>query len=89
MEDVTSYFHSGLAESVRPNPISRQGIPTCLTLSRTTPLAVNYIMGVAAIPRGWGWVSSITPESGAVVLQSAKGKAVKVPLNCGFLYSEP
>ena len=30
MEDVTTYFHFGLAESARPNSISRRGFPTCL-----------------------------------------------------------
>ena len=34
LEEVTSYFHSGLAESARTNPISKKGFPTCLALQR-------------------------------------------------------
>lgn len=54
LEDVTSYFHLGLAESARPNPVSKRGIATYLTLKANTPLTVNYIMGVAATPREMG-----------------------------------
>jgi hypothetical protein len=88
MEDVTTYFHLGLAESARPNSINRRGIPTSLTLSPTTPLKVNYIMAVAAVPAKWGRVKTITPNPTGVTLQPAKGKAVHVPLDTNFLYSK-
>ena len=88
MEDVTTYFHLGLAESARPNSINRRGIPTSLTLSPTTPLKVNYIMAVAAVPAKWGRVKTITPNPTGVTLQPDKGKAVHVPLDTNFLYSK-
>jgi len=88
LEDVTSYFHYGIAESVRPNPVSRRGIATHLTLQADAPLAVNYIMAVAAIPRGWGRVKAITPDSHGVTLHPDKGHAVHVPLDSNFLYSK-
>ncbi len=86
LEDVTSYFHLGLAESAKPNPVSKRGIPTTLTLSAKAPLAVNYIMAVAAIPPNWGRVKDITPTSEGVTLHSSKGKPVHVPLDSSFLY---
>ena len=88
LEDVTSYFHCGLAESVQPNPISKKGIPTCLTLKSQETLSVNYIMGVAAIPRGWSRVKAITPEKDGITLQPEKGKPVHVPVDFSFLYEK-
>jgi hypothetical protein len=86
LEDVTSYFHLGLPASARPNPISKRGIETHQTLKAGTPLAVNYIMAVAAIPKNWGRVRKITPTSEGVTLHSGKGAPVQVPLDSSFLY---
>src|SRR5205814_1633800 len=43
LEEVTSYFHLGLAESARKNPLSTKGIPSCVQLNPRRPLTVNYI----------------------------------------------
>jgi len=87
IEDVLSYFHLGLAESVRPNPISQRGIPTHMTLDPRQPTVVPYIMGVAIIPTGFDRVVSITPAADAesVVLISNAGPRVRVPVRVGFL----
>jgi hypothetical protein len=87
MEDVTSYFAYGLAESVRPNPISQRGFPTSLALQRGKPLVVSYIMAVAAIPRGFLHVKSIVRRKGGVRLTSTNGLSADVPLDVGHLYS--
>jgi hypothetical protein len=88
LEDVTSYFHLGLAESAWPNPISERGIPTCVNLNARSPLVVNYIMAVAAIPKNWGRVKTITAGPQGVTLHPTAGKDVHVPLDAGFLYSK-
>jgi len=88
IEDVTSYFHYGLAESARANRVNRRGIPTCLTLKKSTPLVVNYIMAVAAIPRGWGRVASITPDQDGVTLLSEKESPIRVSLDFNFLHAK-
>jgi hypothetical protein len=88
LEDVTAYFHLGLAESARPNPVSKRGFATHLTLKADAPLAINYITAVAAIPRKWGRVKTITPGRHGVTLHPTKGRAVRVPLDPGFLYSK-
>lgn len=86
VEDVTSYFHFGLAESVRKNPISERGYPTALRLNPRQPLAVNYIMGIAKTPRGFGRVKQIEPEdAGRVVLVDEEGRSVKTPIDIDFL----
>jgi len=88
LEDVTSYFHLGLAESARPNPVSKRGIATCLTLKAGAPLTVNYIMAVAAIPKNWGRVKAIQPDAQGVTLHSTNGRSVHAALDTGFLYSD-
>lgn len=86
LEDVTSYFHYGLAESTRPNPVSRAGFPTALMLDPKRPLSVNYIMAVAAVPRGFARVAEIRREDSGVVLCAPNGRRVRVPLDVNFLY---
>ena len=87
LEEVTSYFHLGLAESARKNPVSQKGYPTCLTLNAKKPLVVNYIMGVAAIPAGFDRVASIRAAQGkpAIVLKSASGRQAEAEVDLGFL----
>jgi hypothetical protein len=87
LEEVTSYFHFGLAESASPNPISARGFPTCLRLDARKPLAVNYIMGVTAIPAGFDRVVSIQalPGNKAIALQSASGKRTATQVDLDFV----
>jgi hypothetical protein len=87
LEEVTSHFHEGLAESARKNPLSEKGIPTCLHLDPRRPTVINYIMAVAEIPSGFNRVASLiaSDEGREVTLRSASGQRVKVPLDTGFL----
>jgi hypothetical protein len=87
LEEVTSYFHFGLAESARKNPISRKGFPTCLALKPRKPLVVPYIMGVASIPAGFDRVASIRAAQGnrAIILESASGRQAKAAVDLDFL----
>jgi hypothetical protein len=98
LEEVTAYFHYGLEESARPNPFSRKGHPTSFRLNPNVPLAVRVVMGVAAIPSGFGAVSSIETFRGAkshskdrnatgtgIEIQSGNRKRVRVPLDVDFL----
>ena len=79
LEDVTSWFHVGLAESVAKNPISARGHSTLVTLQPDKPLAVPYIMGIAKIPHGFDRVESIEAGPGEknIILRSSSGKKVK------------
>ena len=87
LEEVTSYFHIGLAESACKNPISRKGFPTCLALNPKKPLVVSYIMGMADIPAGFDRVVSIRPVQGnrAILLKSASGKQAQAAVDVSFL----
>jgi hypothetical protein len=90
LEEVTSYFHLGLAESARANPISRKGFPTCLALNPKKPLVVPYIMGIADVPAGFDRVVSLRPVkgNGAILLKSASGKQAQAAVDVNFLQAQ-
>jgi len=88
LEEVTSFFHLGLAESVSKNSHSSRGLTTHLKLSPKKPLAVNYIIGMAPIPRGFDCVASITAAKNgeSVELISRNKKKIQTPLNLSWLF---
>jgi len=90
LEEVTANFHLGLAESARPNPISRKGWPTCLKLERERPLVVNYIMGVAAVPAGFDRVAALEPgaDGRSITLRARSGRKAAAKVDLGFLGQE-
>lgn len=87
LEDVTSYFHLGLAASARANPFSRRGLRTCAQLRADRAFTVNYIMAAASVPAGFERVKDIRParDGQAVELVDPSGRRVRVPLDLGFL----
>jgi hypothetical protein len=85
LEETTSYFHLGLAESAKSNALNRAGYPTTLTLSPKKPLRVPHIFVVAAIPRGFDLVADVRAAPGGIAITSASGKVVPMPLDVGFL----
>jgi hypothetical protein len=85
IEDTTSCFHLGLAESAKPNVLSRAGLPTTLTLNPKKPTEVRYIFGVAAIPAGFDRVAEIRAGSGGIELVAANGKRARTKLDVAFL----
>ncbi len=91
LEEVVSNFHSGLAASARPNPLSRAGVPTSVRLDATRPLVVNYIMAMAETPHGFDIVKTIRASAAgdSVLLTSKSGKTASVAVNLSFLSSRP
>jgi hypothetical protein len=87
IEDVTAYFHYGLAESAGANPVSRDGFPTAVKLSPRRPLVIPYIFGVAPVPSGFGAVRAIHREKSGITLVSATGTRATARLDHGFLNS--
>lgn len=87
LEDVTAYFHLGLAESAKPNPISRDGFPTSVELDPKVPTVIPYIMAVAAIPAGFDRVAEIRAAKNGVELVAANGRRVRSAVDLAFLAS--
>lgn len=90
LEEVTSYFHLGLAESARPNSLSKMGYATTVSLNPNKPLTVAYIMAMAATPAGFDRVVEIEPVAGeeSVRLLAANGKRATAPVALGWLELE-
>lgn len=85
VEDVTSHFADGLAASIVENVLSKQGVPTAVTLKADTPTHINYIQGVAQIPSGFEQVESITFAPDQITLKATTGQQVTVSVQHGFL----
>lgn len=88
IEDVTSYFHLGLAESARQNPLVDRGYPTSLMLTPESPTVINHISGVVAIPHGFDHVQTIQASADAqkLTFTSASGKTVTTSVDTAFLH---
>ena len=87
LEEVTSYFHYGLMESVGENCIGQAGDDTFMRFEPEEPRIVNYIMAALEIPEGFDCVKSIEPagEGNSVVLTAVSGMDITVPLEYTFL----
>jgi hypothetical protein len=87
VEDITGCFHYGAAQSAKSNALSKQGVKTSVTPTANRPLHVNYISGLAAIPKNFDRVTDILVESKQIILFSARGASVRTPVNTEFLQS--
>ena len=85
LEEATTYFAEGLAASARTNSLSERGISTCITLSAEQPSTVNYVMAVAAIPKGFNRVASVREDNGGVEIVAESGERVSMQIDLGFL----
>jgi len=85
LEEVTSNFHFGLAESAGPNGWTERGFKTVHELTPDAPLNVNTIMAVAAIPADFTHVATVEPAEGGVLVTDENGASVLVPLDLEFL----
>jgi hypothetical protein len=92
LEEATTYFAEGLAASARANSLSERGIPTCITLSPEQPSTINYVMAVAAIPKGFNRVASVREYNGGVEIVAENGERVSTQIDLAFLaerHNEP
>lgn len=86
LEEVTSHFHDGLAESAAKNAVAAEGIPTVVQLSPKKPLTVNVIMGVAEVPEGFERVTRIERRADDIILHGAGGRKVATAVDGRFLH---
>ncbi len=87
VEDGCMYFDLGLAASCRPNPASRQGIPTRIVLTKKQPTEIRYIQGAARVPSGFDRVRRVQFGEGVATFYSVTGQAVKAKVAHDFLFN--
>ena len=85
IEDITAYFHVGLNASLRPNPLSERGVPTCLKPGRGGRISIPYIQGVARVPEQFDCVTAINAGRNEIELVAKTGVAVRVSCQVDFL----
>jgi hypothetical protein len=81
LEDVTSFFHTGIAESVAPNEASNEGIKTFLEM----PFTVRTIMVAGQVSTDFGIVESIEPSGNGICVQGRDGNKVELAVDLSFL----
>lgn len=85
LEEVTAYFHLGLAESAGPNPWRARGLDTSVDLNPRQPLHVNYIMGIARIPETFRQVVRVEAADDHVTFTDEADQKVHVPTHVDFV----
>ncbi len=85
VEDVTAYFHLGLAASLADNPWRDKGIPTSITFKSGKLTRIPYIMGVAPIPAGFDCVRAIERVPGGIRLQAGGGARIDHAVDTSFI----
>jgi hypothetical protein len=85
IEEGRAWAGYGHAASIAPNPLSRSGIPTSLTLIPGGSVAVSHVIGGLRLPQGWEKVASVTAGQGALRLTGDAAGELSVPFDTGFL----
>jgi hypothetical protein len=85
VEDVTAYFHLGLAASLADNPWKAKGVPTALALGRRSGVRIPYIMGIAPLPAGFDAVRAIRRTGAGIRLTAASGAQIEHAVDTAFL----
>jgi hypothetical protein len=87
VEDITSFFHTGLEASCSANSLVARGIPTCLEPDSEGRLTIAYIQGVARVPAGFDRVTTIrrNHEGTGVQLRAETGAVAQVACHLDFL----
>lgn len=87
IEDITAFFHVGIAASCADNALSRRGIRTCIAATDDGRVSIAYIQGVARVPAGFDRVAGIErgPHGNHVSLIAESGVSVDIPCYVDFL----
>jgi hypothetical protein len=86
LEEVTGFFHEGLAASAAPNAHAEQGLQTTVALDPDRPTHVNCIMAMAAIPAGFDRVHRIHATEAGLRLEADSDQTADLPLDLDWLH---
>lgn len=85
VEDGCAAGVATLGEATQSNAISREGVPTSLTLHPDVTTQIRHAMAVIARPTGWDGVADIVVSAQGLTLVSVSGDKVEVPFDLAFL----
>ena len=84
IEEGRAYSSYGHAASIAPNPLSKAGIPTSLTLTPDGTVAVRHVIGGIPLPQGWSQVAGTSVDGDQLTITGGGGE-VQVPFDAAFL----
>jgi len=85
LEDTCSMLAEGLANSVKKNVLTEQGIPTSVTFSPKKPTVISTIQGVVQIPKTFDRVKTVKFGRNQLTFGSFSGKEVTAPVFWDFV----
>lgn len=85
IEEGRSCSAAGHAASIAPNPLSRAGIPTALTLEPNGSVSVRHVLGGIPLPEGWEVVEAIEARDHLLRITGSDGEMVEHPFYGDFL----
>lgn len=85
LEDVCAYHAEGIKASAQRNDLNDNGIPTSLLLNPKRPTCINYIQGVARIPRSFDRARKARFDNRGVTFVADSGDEVEISVCHSFL----
>lgn len=82
IEDACAAGPAGHRAALSPNPVSREGVPTALSLGKG--IEVRHVIGAVARPRSWNNVSDIYMSGSELVLVEDQGAIIRLPFDADF-----
>lgn len=85
IEEVCSHFADGVDVS-REDRLKEQGVPTTRDFRKDQPVSLRLVQAVAAVPEGFGVVTSIRPAGpGKVVITGESTQSVETGVDWNFV----
>ena len=88
LEDVCAYLAVGLVDSAKKNPLSEEGVPTVVNLSKKKAKAVRHVQGAVKVPKNFDRVKRVKFETGKLIFVSEAGKEVSADVDWDFITME-
>ena len=88
IEEGRAFSIYGHKASITPNPLSKAGIPTSISLDPNGSVTVRHILGGVPLPTGWRDIKSIQAADGSLCLANPDGATIDHPFDDKFLTAE-
>lgn len=85
VEEVTAYFHLGLAASVQKTPWSEAGHPTALPLDPQVPTSIRLLQLVAEIPHQFSRVERVERTHNGLLVLDVFGNRIEILIELDWL----
>jgi len=84
MEEVRTYSLAGHKASIAPNPLSKEGIPTSISLAADGSVDLRQVIGIMPVPPGWDRVTRVEARNNGLAVISDIGEFA-VPYDENFV----